>query len=48
MLNFVLPAEHEKGEDELPVDRPEHPGGDEARAVEQLDHCVVQSAVVEK
>ena len=44
MLNCDLPAEHEKGEDELPVDRPEHPGGDEGRAVEQLDHCVVQSA----
>ena len=48
MLNFVLPAEHEKGEDELPVDRPEHPGGDEARAVEQLDHRVAQNAEVKK
>ena len=44
MLNCVLPAEHEKGEDELPVDRPEHPGGDEGCAVEQLDHRVVQNA----
>ena len=44
----MLPAEHEKGEDELPVDRPEHPGGDEGRAVEQLDHRVVQSTEVEK